>query len=730
MKKCRIISGMSAAALAASMLSMLPMATFAIGTKPLNVYTYYDNEDSGDTYYSLNTYDYMTAEQNKAVTKIKAYASSEYAEKFGVTIEACTIDDDYSDWIDNSNYSYSVDQNEIVVELDGLSGLYDNGEDNFIITNPDWSNISSYVPFTISYDKVEFYAEDGSLIKSVDGSDTAYNGNDLYNSIKKVNADSVEKLESVHGSTEKYDAFYRYSIPGAEALAVTFSDDTYVDEDSDECITVFTRKNKSVRDYYYNDQLAGKTVYIYGDTLDMFVRLRNSDSYGFKVTKVEAISEEDVPGGTVDVDNVDQFESKHNMLAGYNKTYCYTKQGAEALKITFSDQTSMIDDYESCISVYSNDYGYYQSFYSDDLAGKTLIIPGDTVSIQVNNCTEGSYGFKVTSIEEASEDDIITGTKYVTSIDDFKTPHNVPVGYNRTIVYSNDQYEYTKVTFNDLTSVADDGDSYITLRTNDYEHTFSRNELAGKSITFSGSLRVQVYAASEGCYGFEALSAEKGDPNDVYGPKTISNEYLKMTVGDEGFSIGTTGGDPDNANDDDCKMLYGFPDSGTSRTSLAIDGRYFTYSSSDIKIDEEADDPTIVSETELDNIKIQLKNSLVTNVATGKADVARISYTYTNTDTETHSVGCKIMMDTMLGDNDDAPFRIPGTGDVNYGKRYIGSDIPQSWQAFDSLTDPTVIAQGSFLRDFSNPPSEVRFTNYNKATETWNTDFTNEGEPA
>ena len=68
------------------------------------------------------------------------------------------------------------------------------------------------------------------------------------------------------------------------------------------------------------------------------------------------------------------------------------------------------------------------------------------------------------------------------------------------------------------------------------------------------------------------------------------------------------------------------------------------------------------------------------------------------------------MIDTMLGDNDEAPFRIPGTGAVTTEKQYNGDNIPAYYQAFDDLANPTVVSYGCFDKTSQNKPDYVQFS--------------------
>ena len=79
---------------------------------------------------------------------------------------------------------------------------------------------------------------------------------------------------------------------------------------------------------------------------------------------------------------------------------------------------------------------------------------------------------------------------------------------------------------------------------------------------------------------------------------------------------------------------------------------------------------------------------------TGRADTGMYKYTVTNVGGTSHSVGIRIMVDTMVAGNDGAPFRVPGVGDVWRESEFASGNMPQYWQAFESLTDTRYVAQG------------------------------------
>jgi len=198
----------------------------------------------------------------------------------------------------------------------------------------------------------------------------------------------------------------------------------------------------------------------------------------------------------------------------------------------------------------------------------------------------------------------------------------------------------------------------------------------------------------------------------AYSNGKVYNDFLEYVVAGNGrFSIGTTGGNPSTSTDNYQRLIYGHPSPSTSYTTVVVDGSpsYYQPNVQQPVVDVAANRNT--SEQRVNNVGIKQMISLQQNMNTKRADTVEIKYVVTNHDTRNHSFGMRIMMDTMLGNNDSAPFRVPGTGAVTKEREYSGSAIPEYYQVFDNLTNPTVIAQGT-LKTNNNPPSKVQFTNW------------------
>ncbi|QTC40270.1 Ig-like domain-containing protein [Bacillus sp. V3] len=198
----------------------------------------------------------------------------------------------------------------------------------------------------------------------------------------------------------------------------------------------------------------------------------------------------------------------------------------------------------------------------------------------------------------------------------------------------------------------------------------------------------------------------------------VSNDFLDFVVADNGrFTIGTTGGNEQSLDDDNKLLLYGHPNPGTSYTTLNIDGQIY-YFEADIPGSTDFQNLSHTSEQVIGDIKVKQVLSLVKNLNTNKDDTVEVKYIVSNTGTQAHDFGLRIMMDTMLGGNDQAPFKVPGTGDVVTETEYTGNDIPQYWEVFDSLTNPTVIAHGTLFNSTMVKPDKVQFTNWSRVRNT------------
>jgi len=198
----------------------------------------------------------------------------------------------------------------------------------------------------------------------------------------------------------------------------------------------------------------------------------------------------------------------------------------------------------------------------------------------------------------------------------------------------------------------------------------------------------------------------------------ISNRFLSLEITSasvmSSFRFHTVEGDPDNANDDNCRLLY----NETSFTTIMINGEPVRFNGALTEIDNTGESATSIMN--YSDIEITQIVTLTYNPYTQRKDLVEFKYVITNKGTDDKEVGTRIFFDIMLGNNDNAPFKVPGYGDITTETEFIGDKVPQVWQSFDDLYDPTVIASGTLYRNLSERPDKVHFVNYNKpASNDW-----------
>lgn len=202
-------------------------------------------------------------------------------------------------------------------------------------------------------------------------------------------------------------------------------------------------------------------------------------------------------------------------------------------------------------------------------------------------------------------------------------------------------------------------------------------------------------------------------------PATIQlkNDYIEI-IGDPAtgrFIIKTTGGDPSLTSDQNVFLLYeDYPP--TSFTTLKIDDVIYKFGDDKgiytTRLMERDDIMTAVWSVNM--IEISQKLRFVKGPTTGNMDTVEISYSVLNKDDKVHTVGVRIMLDTYLGKEDGAPFRIPQLGNITTENMLQGKDVPEYWYSFDDLGAPTVRAQGTLILPQSLAPDKIIFTSWER----------------
>ncbi|MCR5793717.1 MAG: Ig-like domain-containing protein [Solobacterium sp.] len=244
-------------------------------------------------------------------------------------------------------------------------------------------------------------------------------------------------------------------------------------------------------------------------------------------------------------------------------------------------------------------------------------------------------------------------------------------------------------------------------------HILTWEEFLDENTEDSSALTKEEYvelSAAYEAYRLEAIRTPEGESIDGASSGHISNEYLDVSVGSDGrFSIGNVEGNPNYTSDNGKKLIYGYPDTGTSTTLIYVDGtaHVFTADTSTYRNNK------AVSSMMIGDITVYQTLSLVSSESSSVDDVVRIEYKVINTGTGSKNVGVRIMLDTMLASNDYAPFKVKGTGNLTTIRNYdSATGIPDSYQVYDDLNNPTTIATGYLVRSGEIKPDRVQFTNW------------------
>ncbi|MBS4032110.1 MAG: hypothetical protein KGZ63_11930 [Clostridiales bacterium] len=199
----------------------------------------------------------------------------------------------------------------------------------------------------------------------------------------------------------------------------------------------------------------------------------------------------------------------------------------------------------------------------------------------------------------------------------------------------------------------------------------------------------------------------------------VENEYISVAINEDSasylyrFTAATVLGNPNNPLDDNKRLLYGYPNAGTSYTTIRINGADYKFGSDGENLERNISDETHSSVVRIGDLRIEQKITLVDGLSSARKDNFKVSYSVTNVGSSNNSLGLRVLLDTMLGSNDWAPFRIPGVGQVTKEIEF-NSELPAYWQAFDSFSNPTVIAQGTILQGDDTLPDRVVFANWSR----------------
>lgn len=217
-------------------------------------------------------------------------------------------------------------------------------------------------------------------------------------------------------------------------------------------------------------------------------------------------------------------------------------------------------------------------------------------------------------------------------------------------------------------------------------------------------------AAGTGLVNFDtavvASAAASNADGFTFSGRTMQNNYLRLVIASDGrYSLYKVDGG----------RTYNLFYSGTSFQTISLDGVRSKIVGSNVNVAFDSADESATMTYVTNNITITEKFSFDVNYNTGNRDIMKVTTTVTNGDTAAHNVGLRMMFDTQCNNNDEAPFKIPGIGDVTTEREFTRGSIPTSYQAVDSLTNPNVVLTGTFDTT-ADGPDVVQFISWRKSS--------------
>ena len=225
------------------------------------------------------------------------------------------------------------------------------------------------------------------------------------------------------------------------------------------------------------------------------------------------------------------------------------------------------------------------------------------------------------------------------------------------------------------------------------------------------------------CFFFAALNSR------IY-TAVLSNQYMIIEVDEStgAFTAGTSGGSPDNLNDDNKRLLYRQTEF-TSYASVFFNNQTAVYGSDNGKTmswdqPPQTEGHLLASRWKAANFLISQVFSIVPNPNTGREDMIRLQYIIeipentaklgkkVNAEKKQTRIGLRILFDTFLGANDGSPFILPGTGALQFETMLSNQQIPRYWYTYDNLKNPTIRATGILKPLKEKPPNKIVFANY------------------
>lgn len=205
-----------------------------------------------------------------------------------------------------------------------------------------------------------------------------------------------------HDYRNNADETYYYTNAEASSLELYFSKETKTEKDYD-IITIYDGCGDEVGSYS-GDELAGAKVVVDGPSFSVRLKTDHSKTfYGYSFKCITAQTERDVQEDFI------YPRSPHPYENNYNKTQSYTcpDKNTKAMEVTFSDSCRTEEKYD-VVSIYDGNSKLVGSYSGRELAGRTMIINGNSFSVNLkSDRSQNYYGYAVTKVIQLTGDSAV-----------------------------------------------------------------------------------------------------------------------------------------------------------------------------------------------------------------------------------------------------------------------------------------------------------------------------------
>lgn len=205
-----------------------------------------------------------------------------------------------------------------------------------------------------------------------------------------------------HDYRNNADETYYYTNAEASSLELYFSKETKTEKDYD-IITIYDGCGDEVGSYS-GDELAGAKVVVDGPSFSVRLKTDHSKTfYGYSFKCITAQTERDVQ------EDFTYPRSPHPYENNYNKTQSYTcpDKNTKAMEVTFSDSCRTEEKYD-VVSIYDGNSKLVGSYSGRELAGRTMIINGNSFSVNLkSDRSQNYYGYAVTKVTPLTGDSAV-----------------------------------------------------------------------------------------------------------------------------------------------------------------------------------------------------------------------------------------------------------------------------------------------------------------------------------